>query len=98
MILFKDKKFSNYIDLLYFLIDHNMKVRTDYFPNSNLYYCKVALENKFKRKFKLKEVRELIKDMPKVLTPSEHSKEGFVVHANSSLTPITNTKYQMNNG
>lgn len=82
MILFKDKKFQSYIDLLYYLIDNNMKVDTNYFPYSNLYYCRKALEEKFKRKFTFKEVKRLIKDMPKALTPSEHKEEIFVVHAN----------------
>ncbi len=85
MILFKEKKYSNYIDILYMLVRENKKIDTNYFPYSYLFYCRAALENKFKRKFKLKEVKELIKDMPKALTPLKHNEETIVVHANEFL-------------
>jgi len=73
MIKFKGKKFSNYYDLLHYLVSHNLKVNTMYFPNSQLYYCRAALENKFNRKFKLSEVKELIKDLPQTSSTSNNN-------------------------
>lgn len=57
------------------MISTNQMVKESYFPRSDIYFCKIALEEKFKRKFRLKEVRELIKDMPKTLTASNELSE-----------------------
>lgn len=63
MILYNEKKYSDYIDLLYNLIRlHDEEVNVKLFPNYYYFYCREALQNRFKRKFTLKQVKQLIKE------------------------------------
>ena len=62
MILFKGKKYLNYIDLLYSQIRNSETIDTHNYLYSKVFYCKAALENKFKKEFQLKEVKEILAD------------------------------------
>lgn len=75
MILYNEIKYSDYIDLLFSRIRNHQPIKMKIFPHHDLFYCRAALEAKFKRRFTLKEVRELIKDMPKTLTASNELSE-----------------------
>jgi hypothetical protein len=73
MIKYKNKKFNNYYDVLIYMCQHKIRVNEALFPYARLYYCKAALENKFQRKFKLSEVKELIKDLPQTSSTSNNN-------------------------
>lgn len=71
-ITYRGKQFPDRLSLfVYFCKINNNKFKHSIFLHSSIYYCRAALEEKFKRPFSLLEVRELIKDMPKTSTASK---------------------------
>jgi hypothetical protein len=72
MLLYKGKTYQHYYDLLVDLIINNKPVNEHIFPSSRIYFCKIALENKFNRRFTIKEVKRLIKDI------SNNSSKNFI--------------------
>lgn len=66
MIIFSNKKYPGYIELFYDLA-HKYENKPLFkilrgIPPSKVFFVKAALEEKFKRKFLFKEVKEIIKD------------------------------------
>lgn len=77
MIIYNNKKYTDYIDLLYKRVYNREPINTKSFPHSDLFLCRIALEFKFKRKFKLVEVKELIKDIPYSLSTQEDKQKSL---------------------
>lgn len=61
MINYKNKKFTNYIDLEDYMIRIERCVNEKLFTHSYNIYIKYLLENKFKKEFSVTEIRHLLK-------------------------------------
>lgn len=64
MIKYNNIIYEDFISLLYDKLKKGQYVDARIFPTHTAIYCRAALQNKFKRKFKLKEVKELLQEMP----------------------------------
>jgi hypothetical protein len=63
MVIYKNIKFSDYVDLWSFLVykEENLSVNMErMFPHSSIFYMRAHLEEKFQRKFTVMEIKKLI--------------------------------------
>lgn len=60
MIKYNEKVYNSYLDLYYAMMSEIIPFNERVFINHKYFYCKAVLEQKFNRKFSLKEVKTLI--------------------------------------
>lgn len=60
MIRYNNNTYTDYLDLMYFLIRNNNELDHKLFPHSSIYFIRYHLQEKFNRKFSLKEVKKLL--------------------------------------
>lgn len=59
-ISYKEKVFPDYIDLMYYIIRNENEIDPRLFPNHFVYFIKYHLQEKFNKRFTLKEVSKLL--------------------------------------
>jgi len=59
-IKYKEKIFSDYVELMYHIIRSDNEIDPRLFPNHFVYFVRYALQEKFNKKFTLKEVSKLL--------------------------------------
>lgn len=64
MIKYNNILYKDYIHLLYNKLRTREFVNINIFPTHTNFYCRAALQNKFKRRFTLRETRELMSTLP----------------------------------
>ena len=57
---YKENTFKDYIELLDYMIRVEERVNENLFPGSNIFYIRYHLQEKFNRRFTIKEVKQLI--------------------------------------
>lgn len=62
MILFKGKKFSNYIDFQDYLIRNDEIIHEGYFEHSDFFYIRSLINENFNKQFSVKQIKQLIKE------------------------------------
>ena len=62
MLKYKDKKFNDYIELEYYMINVEEAVNEKLFPHSKYFYIRNLLQQKFKQSFSIKYIKDLLEE------------------------------------
>ncbi len=60
MIQYKDITFPDYVDLMYYIIRKDNDLDPRLFPSHTTFFVRAALQDRFNKKFALKEVKRLL--------------------------------------
>lgn len=60
MILFKGKKFKDYVDFFQYLSYKEETIKPAYFPHNNYFYIRRLLEDKFNKRLSIREIQRLV--------------------------------------
>lgn len=75
MILFKGKKFKDYVDFFQYLIYKEEEVKPIYFPHNNYFYLRRLLEDKFNKKLSIRQIQRLVAEELRLKTITLYEKD-----------------------